>query len=764
MPETTTANAVPVTPSRRTRRRQEGQVVVLFAGAILALLALCAVVVDVAWYWTNNLRIQRAADAAALAGVVWLPGNPSQAFSVARAEAAKNGFTNGVGGVVISSSVDPNNNRRLRVTISAPVGTFFARVVGVTSWPASRDARADYVLPVPMGSPDNYYGVGYLVKPETQTLTNHRYYDESSGPRVPTTAPGTAGWSFSPVATSSLTDALANQDTRYVYTATNNAVQSWGGFNLLNGLAADEAITGINGIVVTLNNVRLSANCASSTNRVLVQLSWDGGSTWTDSTTSTRTGSFTNTSNQDYTLGSLANTTIWTATGLNWDTNSATKLATNNFLVRLTASKGCSTGSTQIQVDNLTVEVSYAVDQTYYTTQTVLINNATVDPPAGQAAITRPQKFWGAMQSQGAPSVQGDAFMAKYNVRTGTLNAVGGTDPDTYYDYTNFYNYAVEIPAGGGGTVWIYDPGFCDGTSTAGTGEYWTVGGTNGYASRQPISAFYQLYNTNQTMLDLTDDTLVTATGNTYRRLSGEDFTIFGAQGSSTNVATDCSAAAGHLGWVQIATGLAAGTYRIHTYSTDTTALADQDSSTGLNAFAFYASAASGTPKIYGIGAMEAYVRLPAGQVSEFYLAQIEAVHAGKTMVINLWDPGDTGALSASLQILQPTGSGFTPVQFDWSAIAASNSAGVSSCNGSGASGVFSVTTNTGGSSLFNGCWVTIEVPLPATYSAPNDPATGQPGWWKIRYSMGSQSGGGATDLTTWKVDIRGNPVHLVTP
>jgi hypothetical protein len=32
-----------------------------------------------------------------------------------------------------------------------------------------------------------------------------------------------------------------------------------------------------------------------------------------------------------------------------------------------------------------------------------------------------------------------------------------------------------------------------------------------------------------------------------------------------------------------------------------------------------------------------------------------------------------------------------------------------------------------------------------------------------MRYIMGSGTGN-ATDLTTWKVSIRGNPVHLVVP
>ena len=90
--------------ARRTSksRSQRGQILVIFAGAMIALMALCAVVVDVAWYWTNNLRMQRAADAAALAGVVWLPGNQGRATTAARDEAAKNGYTNGVDGVVVT--------------------------------------------------------------------------------------------------------------------------------------------------------------------------------------------------------------------------------------------------------------------------------------------------------------------------------------------------------------------------------------------------------------------------------------------------------------------------------------------------------------------------------------------------------------------------------------------------------------------------------------------------------------------------------------
>ena len=46
----------------------------IFALSAFIFVGLSAVVIDVAWYWANTLRVQRAADAAALAGAVLLPG------------------------------------------------------------------------------------------------------------------------------------------------------------------------------------------------------------------------------------------------------------------------------------------------------------------------------------------------------------------------------------------------------------------------------------------------------------------------------------------------------------------------------------------------------------------------------------------------------------------------------------------------------------------------------------------------------------------
>jgi hypothetical protein len=433
-----------------------------------------------------------------------------------------------------------------------------------------------------------------------------------------------------------------------------------------------------------------------------------------------------------------------------------------SFRMRLsfTRTGTCQSRSARAQVDLLEVRVGYRTDTTNPVTTYHDDGPRDLVGPDGEAI--RRQGFWGSMQSQGAPNVQGDAFMTYYDTRTGRTN--DAYDPDTYYQY------GIEMPAGASnGKVWVYDPGFCDVSTQAGTGEYWTIGGSNGYGSPRPITSWFDLYDTRNTPYDQADDALVASFGNDFRNSSFQDLTARRATGGDdvSGDPPDCRDESWHDDWVLLATGLSGGsggrTYRLHTHSDS----ADQLSSTALNNFAFFVDASGGTPRVYGVGAMEAYARLPGGQRTEFYLAQIENVHAGKTMIVELWDPGDTGSLSASLEILEPTRTGYVPARFSYTAARGSGSSGVSGCEGYSGTNVTSVTTNTGGSSRFNGCWVTITIPLPADYEAPHpstDAITDEGGWWKIRYTMGGDSDDFSTDLTTWKVSIRGNPVHLVVP
>jgi Flp pilus assembly protein TadG len=718
---------------RPDRARQRGQALPLFALMIFVLTGSVAIVTDVSWFWVNNQRMQRAADAAALAGAVFLPGDVAGAYSAARASAAQNAYANGVGGVLVTPVQDPTNRRRLIVTVSGPVNTYFARVFGLNTIQESATSKAEFTLPVPMGSPQNYYGVGYFVGATTNTsddpTVNTRKY-ETSQPAGTWTNPANA----------------ASVNGSNTTAAANNAQEQWSGF----GFQGSTAVPNNPTLVVEAMQVRVQGTFiqgfGNSTNcKLQAELSWDGGTSWS---TSQLTSALTTSANT-YTIGSAS------AMG-GWGGHAWTYADFANFRVRVTWMSGalgtspCASTRT-VAVDALDVQVwSHTV-----TTTTTTAPQSVLSPTG---AVLAPQNFWGAMQSQGAPNIQGDAFMTKYETPLSTLNAS--------YDYTNFYNYGVDIPTGASnGEVWVFDPGFCDVSSSLGTGESWTVGGSNGNPTRQPISAFYQLWNTRGTPWDLTDDSRVdlTSDDNDYQDLSLSDQTLGGTNNAA---ATSCSGMAWHNGWVQIASGLAGGVkYRLHTFSTDTSALTDQDPATGLNSFAIWSTASGGTPRVYGIGAMESYIRLPGGQASEFYLSQIDAIHAGKTMEIDLWDPGDTGALSASLEILAPTPSSYSPATFSWASARGTSNAGASNCNGLSGTNVTSVVTNTGGSSRMNGCWLTISIALPTTYTAPHpssDTLTTEAGWWKIRYTMGGSTSAFSTDLTGWKVSIRGNPVHLV--
>jgi hypothetical protein len=53
---------------------------------------------------------------------------------------------------------------------------------------------------------------------------------------------------------------------------------------------------------------------------------------------------------------------------------------------------------------------------------------------------------------------------------------------------------------------------------------------------------------------------------------------------------------------------------------------------------------------------------------------------------------------------------------------------------------------------------------LPSTYGSGGltPPGESSAGWWKIDYKLGSGTVG--NDTTTWRVGVRGNPVHLIVP
>ena len=201
----------------------------IFAFMITILLGMSAFVVDMAWIWSNQLQVQRAADAGALAGVVHLPAEPDDAEAAAKAEARKNGFTDDLDGVDVVAMQDPGFNRRMIVSVSAPVDTFFMGLFGYSEVTVSRSARAEYVLPVPMGSPQNYYGVGVLRIPVTTTSTSTDADHETdwrvpANVTCPTSPSNHCQWTAS---SGTLPETVRSNNNVYAQTATNGRVHQW---------------------------------------------------------------------------------------------------------------------------------------------------------------------------------------------------------------------------------------------------------------------------------------------------------------------------------------------------------------------------------------------------------------------------------------------------------------------------------------------------------------------------------------------------------
>ncbi|MFZ0494008.1 MAG: pilus assembly protein TadG-related protein, partial [Acidimicrobiia bacterium] len=124
------------------RHSDEGAVLVWVAGSIVALMLFAALAVDLGWFYLNSSRLQNAADAAALAGVVDLPGFLTQAQSDADDAAAANGFPGSV------TSLVPLADNSLEVTLQTTVPTFFLRVAGFINMTISRTSTAEYIKPV----------------------------------------------------------------------------------------------------------------------------------------------------------------------------------------------------------------------------------------------------------------------------------------------------------------------------------------------------------------------------------------------------------------------------------------------------------------------------------------------------------------------------------------------------------------------------------------------------------------------------------------
>lgn len=729
---------------------ERGQVLALFVLASVSLIGSAAIAADVSFLFVSQQRMQRAADAAALAGAVFLPGDEDRAFETALAEAARNGYAHETDGIDVQPSRDPGNPRRLVVDIDQPVGTYFARVFCWDGGPCLESVdvgvqgRAEYVMPVPMGSPENYYGVGFYQGKVPGGSSYPQGQTEAAILAPPDLPPGRAtsniggSWTYE--------DRAYLNDNRYATASADGHASTWLNFDLLGGTSPvpEDASLAIRGIEVYLTDVYLTGTGTATSCRVDVELSWGGGAsnTWSTIRPTSAIGTGTN---DDRTVGTPDDIGAWGS-----HTWTRGELDDANFRVRLTwreGQSGCPT-TRAVRLDQLQVVVHYQTTVTTPTTYPVL---SVPDPGSTTGGTLDSQGFWGAIFTSGGVRENGDRYAPLY---IGGNSPPDGTNggPNPNYD-AGGYDYTVEV--GANGQVRLFDPVFCaTGPNLTGgwlgAGDHWTTDGTGGNTTIGPVAVRFTLFDTKETPYTTLDDDPV---GSPWTHDPGSlnlgDFSgSFGTpQNNTATNRQDCSAHAAHNQWVLPTgwSGLSAGTYRVNV----NTNLGQNANLGAENLFSIWVKS-DGRARVYGGGRMAAYTNLDdsGGGRQKFFLSQIEQTHAGKTMVITLFDPGEASSPSY-LRFLSPSGGSYHYTSFDWY-----------SNDGRSGTNVTEVQTSTG-SALFNNRVLTIEIALPATYGEGGlDPdGLGEDGWWKVEYDVRA-----GNDTTTWEVEIRGNPVHLVIP
>jgi hypothetical protein len=124
---------------------------------LVLLLGASSFAIDLGWIYLNGSRLQRAADAASLAGVVNLPGFVDEAKTDAVDASGRNGFPIILNGpTTLEPTVLADN--RYKVDLRTSVDTFFLKVLGFDSIDIFKTATAEYIKPVRLGSPYNQFG------------------------------------------------------------------------------------------------------------------------------------------------------------------------------------------------------------------------------------------------------------------------------------------------------------------------------------------------------------------------------------------------------------------------------------------------------------------------------------------------------------------------------------------------------------------------------------------------------------------------------
>jgi hypothetical protein len=133
-----------MTTHRRHRTGQGGQMLVVFALVLIAIIGMVGLAIDGGATFAQRRDQQTAADMAALAGANDYLLTNSSIFATSRAEdvSTSNGFTNGSGPTTVDVDIDTSNGVAVTVTVVSAHRNSFLGAVGMANWQVTTKATA----------------------------------------------------------------------------------------------------------------------------------------------------------------------------------------------------------------------------------------------------------------------------------------------------------------------------------------------------------------------------------------------------------------------------------------------------------------------------------------------------------------------------------------------------------------------------------------------------------------------------------------------
>ncbi|MEM7275879.1 MAG: TadE/TadG family type IV pilus assembly protein, partial [Actinomycetota bacterium] len=157
-------------PPRGERTDERGIAMVQTALLIVPLIVLAAFATDIGSWYVEGQKVQRAVDAAALAGVAFLP-DADEAEAAARETAARNGFVDATPGDNSDFDTGPlpqvrvtvYGTERLEVEIKTEATAYLGQIV-VDSIDIHRRGLAEFIQDVHLGNPTSGLGTGDIAE------------------------------------------------------------------------------------------------------------------------------------------------------------------------------------------------------------------------------------------------------------------------------------------------------------------------------------------------------------------------------------------------------------------------------------------------------------------------------------------------------------------------------------------------------------------------------------------------------------------------